>query len=400
MIRFTENALIRLRNSLPQNLGRYLSAVSWAREWLRDDVGMDMFEASAGAPEVQLNLICDPGREEHEDDLENAIRLYEALPEIPLNLASDERFWAYLTHVTCWDYMTKRWSPTTQGIVKERYFLAHGSDRGALRNGIARLWWMAQATYDPDRADPFELTRILLLSEDVAQQTLERSLSRARRVTTAFLEGLREATEGKPPRGRSHRRALEEINRMGAVRLLEAVPSDEIRAVVREIVSSAAEAASGDEAGDGAGGAWPLKIELIPKPLFERNFRNAEPEVWKRVSREVREAARDRCAVCGQQADRLECDEVWEYDEESAEATLVDLRAICVKCHQVKHMGRTQKLADQGDLDMSAVVAHFLETNKCTQEDYESHYRQAWIDWHRRNEITGWVVNYGRWRIS
>lgn len=398
MHRFTTNAVLRLRNAIPDTKERYGLTEPWADNYLTE-IGMSTFREDVGGPDATLRLRM----ESEADDLENAIHLYEDLSGISLDLASDERFWAYLTHITCWRYMKARWKPESERVIQERYFFAHGSDRGALRNGLARLWWMAEATHDPDRQDPFELTRILLVNQDVAQQTLERSLSRAKSVTTAILEGLKEATSGASPDRRTFRAALEEVNRMGAVRLLESVPAKEIRATVCAIVRSPPEVTPGDEHGEGSQSSRPprslrLRVDLIPKPLFKKNLRNAmAPGKWQALARQVREAAQHRCAICGEHTDRLECDEVWNYDANNGEALLQELRAICVKCHQVKHLGRTEKLAEQGTVDMRSVVQHFLETNKASLEEYTDHRHEAWSDWRRRNEIRNWRTTYGRW---
>ena len=43
----------------------------------------------------------------------------------------------------------------TNGTVTDRYFAA----RGLFRNGISRLYWIAEVTYDSDLDDPYEYTK-------------------------------------------------------------------------------------------------------------------------------------------------------------------------------------------------------------------------------------------------
>jgi len=75
-------------------------------------------------------------------------------------------------------------------FVESRYFVAQSQSRALLRNGIARLWWTAQLSFDPDREDPYELTRVLLSTLDITQQILERGMGRASNTVKAFLQFL------------------------------------------------------------------------------------------------------------------------------------------------------------------------------------------------------------------
>jgi hypothetical protein len=59
-----------------------------------------------------------------------------------------------------------------------------------LRNGLARLWWYGHVTHDPERQNPYELTRVLLSTLDITQQIMERNFGRIENVRTGFLEFL------------------------------------------------------------------------------------------------------------------------------------------------------------------------------------------------------------------
>ena len=93
--------------------------------------------------------------------------------------------------------MRKRWpierstdSDKAQRFIITRYFIAQSQSRALLRHGIARLWWYASITHDPERKNPYELTGVLLSQLDITQQILERNLGRARQVLIGFLEFL------------------------------------------------------------------------------------------------------------------------------------------------------------------------------------------------------------------
>lgn len=96
---------------------------------------------------------------------ENARILFEALQNMDLTMASDQRLWAWLAHVPFMDYMAKRWPVKDEPkekraqYIAQHWFVGTQNGRSYLRHGIASLWWGAHMTYDEKRDDPFELTR-------------------------------------------------------------------------------------------------------------------------------------------------------------------------------------------------------------------------------------------------
>lgn len=150
------------------------------------------------------------------NDLENAIALYEAFPELTETQASDPRLWAYLTHVTLRDYVFARWplggsceqikgDDKQQSMVSDfilsHWFASSGTDRLLRRNAAARLWWPVHLTYAPwlrepeffadlETADPYRFTKILLSMESIYAEVLERGLGRDNRILITVLEFL------------------------------------------------------------------------------------------------------------------------------------------------------------------------------------------------------------------
>jgi Family of unknown function (DUF6339) len=68
----------------------------------------------------------------------------------------------------------------------QRYFVPQSQSRALLRNGVARLWWTAHVSFDPERANNYELTGTLLARLDITQQILERNMGRAPSVLKRF----------------------------------------------------------------------------------------------------------------------------------------------------------------------------------------------------------------------
>lgn len=228
-----------LKANIRGNINHYESDEPWLTEffgkpnWAR--------ESSYHMPD-DLELVTPQGGDKH-FDTENTKIIYSALKELPLSVAIDERFWVYLSHVTFWKYMRKRWpiengkksSEGPAGYIRERYFFMPNRDRSLIRNGISRLWWYGYLTYDENRSNPFELTEALLEKLDIAQQLLERSYSRNTMITRTILSMLVEKKKAGIPfshREKQFRPLVMHLNALGGVTILDALDEQDIRATV------------------------------------------------------------------------------------------------------------------------------------------------------------------------
>ena len=195
----TESALSRLRGNIVGNTDRYSTDEPWLEE---------VFAGTRWSLDTRLQLPEDfefaiPDSESSHD-LVNSKRVFLALNGLTPVQAADERLWAYLAHTVGWRYMRSRWpvekfrgdEKKRQQYIRDRYFFMPNRDRALVRNGIARLWTYAYATYDESRDDPFELTAVLLQKLDIAQQLLERSVSRVPHLPRAVMEVVRTYPQG------------------------------------------------------------------------------------------------------------------------------------------------------------------------------------------------------------
>ena len=228
--------LDKLKAAIKNNIEHYQKDEPWLD---------DYFEEAGWSLPSKLHVdeltLTEPTDAEH-FDLENTIKIYEGLKNLSVTQASDERLWVYLTHVTFWKYMRLRWpvenylgksEAETAGNIRERYFFA---GKPLVRNGIARLWWYGYVSYDKERNDPFELTKILLSKLDIAQNLLERSFSLNPVITKTILSVLADLKkEDSPLPGRHQfRELLKYINMLGGVTVLDALNADEFRKIVEE----------------------------------------------------------------------------------------------------------------------------------------------------------------------
>ena len=229
-----EAHLLRLQQNIGVNSKRYKETTPWVDKYFGADNWR--LESHIEIPEnIQLREPDSANLAEH--DLENVKIIYSALKHLTPLQAADVRFWAYLTHVSHYKYMRARW-PTERYIgnarfdenIRERYFFMGNKSRALVRNGLARLWWCGHGTYDATRDDHFELTSILLKTDEVRQTLQERAFSHNVLVMKTVLSVLADLEKaGKPFYEREALRELAKyLVQVGGVTILDALDAADI----------------------------------------------------------------------------------------------------------------------------------------------------------------------------
>lgn len=162
--------LSELKAQIPQNIDLYMKNDIWIDSYFNFSVT----EKEAIDKPVELILPT----KDNKFDYENIRLLYGSLKDLSLSLASDERVWSYMTHISYWDYMRERWplEEVNENNSKENYIKTHYfyGEKPRNRNGIARLWWIGHVTYDDSLNDPFELTEFMVKQDqDLTRMIME-----------------------------------------------------------------------------------------------------------------------------------------------------------------------------------------------------------------------------------
>lgn len=180
--------VIQLKNNAELYVEKYMGDEPWVNKEFNDTRWCNDSRIETIKPITLL-----PPDNGNAFDFENTKRVYEGLKHIDRIQASDERFWAYLTHYKFWSYMKRRWpiddviqSPANR--IRDRYLFTGSKSKALVRNGLARLWWYGFLSYDSENSsNPYELTELLVGVHDIAHSVLERSFSNCRNVTLAIL---------------------------------------------------------------------------------------------------------------------------------------------------------------------------------------------------------------------
>jgi len=139
-----------------------------------------------------------------------------------------------------------------------------------------------------------------------------------------------------------------------------------------------------------------LTVDLVPQTQWSKNLRGqVRSSVWDKLRKEAYAQAGFKCQICNAEG-RLNCHEIWEYDEKNLVQHLIGFHAVCSMCHHVTHYGMSSILASRGQLDIEDVVKHFMKVNDVSREAFEEHLLEATDIWRHRSQFE-WVLDYGQW---
>jgi len=141
-----------------------------------------------------------------------------------------------------------------------------------------------------------------------------------------------------------------------------------------------------------------LTIELVPKTSWGANLRSLMSNAaWDKTRKQAYTQYGNKCGICRAKG-RLNCHEIWEYDDKRHIQKLACFIALCDLCHHVKHFGLANILAAEGKLNLEEVVEHFLKVNECDRGAFESHADQAAAKWRERSQYD-WKVELGEFKV-
>ncbi len=203
------------------------------------------FETSLAIDEAKLALInCD---KDNLKEVENCVLMYEAMGSVSHYLARDERLWVYLCHTLLLGYTRSRWPIPEDNEAAIKHIKAHFfciGGRGIERdNAASRLWWQASLCSRVDGITFEDALTCLLYQSDVRANIIERpTTSQNIRLFSAVLKKLHESYKSNQAlfdRVR-FRSIMKELNLVGGVKLLVALPESSITQILEQCIAKAA----------------------------------------------------------------------------------------------------------------------------------------------------------------
>jgi hypothetical protein len=140
-----------------------------------------------------------------------------------------------------------------------------------------------------------------------------------------------------------------------------------------------------------------LKIELVPSTSWYNNLRwYITKKDWDKIRKATYATYGYKCGICGAEG-RLNCHEIWEYDDKKHIQKLKGFIALCDMCHHVKHIGLAGIMALEGKLDYKKVIEHFMSVNNCDRRTFEKHKKRVFEEWRERSKHK-WYVDLGEYK--
>ena len=139
-----------------------------------------------------------------------------------------------------------------------------------------------------------------------------------------------------------------------------------------------------------------LKIDLVPSTAWYSNLRNKIPkEEWDKIRKQSYADSNHKCAICDAD-EKLNCHEIWEYDDKKHIQKLKGFIALCDDCHMIKHIGFAGIQASKGLLDMNKLVEHFMKINSINREEFDKHHEESFKVWRERSK-NKWTIELAQW---
>lgn len=205
--------------------------------WLEEKLEGMLFLPTSYEDIPDFELVMD-GENPFATEAKNVEIVYSNLQFLTDSQASDERLWAGLGLSYFWKYIKYRWAIDGRSSVdtlRNHFFFGMGPRGSLTRQGVARLWWIGRLTYDGQRSDPFELTKLVCEQASFIPDILERNTSNNPRIVHAFLDALLALrVEGITITAELVRELSKYLNVLGGTYLLDCLSPEKIMLKVTE----------------------------------------------------------------------------------------------------------------------------------------------------------------------
>lgn len=137
-----------------------------------------------------------------------------------------------------------------------------------------------------------------------------------------------------------------------------------------------------------------LTIELVPSTAWYSNVRsNVTRGVWDEIRQKAYSKANHQCEICGEVGlnqgvkHRVECHEIWDYNDVTHEQKLLGFIALCPYCHKTKHAGLA-RINQEEEL----VLNQLMKVNQMTRIAAEDYLTKSFNIWSKRSQYQ-WVLD-------
>lgn len=234
----TRNAINDLKTNFTTYKKYYQSSdIEWMKNYIEKNNALQTSKIEC--EDFNLNMDEDYAI----SDMKNIIILYSALKNLSISDAADERLWSGLAHGQLWEYVQYRRKEEIKSNddmkIKASYFYIRGTKRSSHIHCIARLWWAGHLTYDENREDPFELTRVLCEKAFASNLMLFSSsnFTANKELTIGILSSLKKWRDSGHELKRQHFvEATKYLNSMGSMTILDFLDRNNVEKIIDNLL--------------------------------------------------------------------------------------------------------------------------------------------------------------------
>jgi len=146
-----------------------------------------------------------------------------------------------------------------------------------------------------------------------------------------------------------------------------------------------------------------IKMEAIPSSTTKYNLARILPKKdWNKIRQETKEKYINKCGICKTSDTRLNCHEIWIFDDINITQTLKECISLCNLCHCGIHPTMTSKLSEEGRININSVIENFTEINKCNKQSYYEYQKyindlELYRTFIFSIEGKSWKIDYGKY---
>ena len=222
----SEDDIIRLKTNLSvvQEKMQKCPDNSWLKDFFQKE---DPFiKAKYSMEDFEL----DTSKEDPvETDLQNAITIHKNLKNLPICVLCDERLWVGLGFDKFYNYMQYRWPSNKIINLKSHWFYDHGQKRGMYFDGISRLFWFAEYTFDETLDNPYELTEFCFKNITLITNMVYRSYVNSKNVRLSIFKAVKKfINDGGEFSNKNMYNILKYVSFLGGAYILDSFTQNEL----------------------------------------------------------------------------------------------------------------------------------------------------------------------------
>ena len=176
-------------------------------------------------------------KDDKESIVKTAISMHKALKELPGHIIGDVRFWAWLAFSKMYKFINCLEVLTKENLVSMIVPKAVAIRRATMQHIVGRFYFMCDLCFSEDKEDPYYLVSYLVTRGEIYRSLAHRNISDIPALSKAVIIAAQQFENEHNDLYVSTeivRRWMKEITAIGSVRLIDAIPEEELTNMVKE----------------------------------------------------------------------------------------------------------------------------------------------------------------------